>query len=174
MPRRKPLGKVALPSSRRPTCCLEMDRIKKMGFKVFAFKQRFCTAHTNVRRRYIYASNEETVTCRRTLMQRKHDDSSFDNDDVNAFFSDDVATSFEEWFNCADDMLQDDTPENDIDSFCATIGSLIDDASSLEPSLVECVATPFIESSLVDATPLRDAGAVAVAKILADALVPTR
>ena len=55
--------------SRGKTCCLEIAKVKRMGFKVFAFKQRSEDGDSE-RVRYVYASEEETVRCRRELLQR--------------------------------------------------------------------------------------------------------
>ena len=54
---------------RGKTCCLEIAKVKRMGFKVFAFKQRSEDGDSE-RVRYVYASEEETVRCRRQLLQR--------------------------------------------------------------------------------------------------------
>ena len=55
--------------SRGKTCCLEIAKVKRMGFKVFAFKQRTEDGESE-RFRYVYASEEETVRCRQELLQR--------------------------------------------------------------------------------------------------------
>ena len=55
--------------SRGKTCCLEISKVKRMGFKVFAFKHRSEDGDSE-RVRYLYASEKETVRCRRELLQR--------------------------------------------------------------------------------------------------------
>ena len=55
--------------SRGKTCFLEIVRVKRMGFKVFAFKHRSDDGDSD-RVRYLYASEKETVKCRRGLLQR--------------------------------------------------------------------------------------------------------
>ena len=55
--------------SRGKTCCLELNKLKRMGFKVFAFKQRSDDGESE-RVRYVYASDKETVRCRRELLER--------------------------------------------------------------------------------------------------------
>ena len=62
-------GSSASSPTRGKTCCLEIAKVKKMGFKVFAFKQRSEDGDSE-RVRYVYASDEETVRCRRELLQR--------------------------------------------------------------------------------------------------------
>ena len=62
-------GAAACSPSRGKTCCLEIAKVKRMGFKVFAFKQRSEDGDSE-RVRYVYASEEETVRCRRELLQR--------------------------------------------------------------------------------------------------------
>ena len=62
-------GGAACSPSRGKTCCLEIAKVKRMGFKVFAFKQRSEDSDSD-RVRYVYASEQETVRCRRELLQR--------------------------------------------------------------------------------------------------------
>jgi len=59
----------AFSPSRGKTCCLEINKVKRMGFKVFTFKQR-SEDGVSERVRYVYASEKETVRCRRELLQR--------------------------------------------------------------------------------------------------------
>ena len=67
-------GAVCLPS-RGKTCGLELAKVKRMGFKVFAFRQRSEDGDSE-RVRYVYASEKETIRCRRELLQRPREERS--------------------------------------------------------------------------------------------------
>ena len=66
-------GSAVCSPPRGKTCCLEIAKVKRMGFKVFAFKQT--SDEGELRRvRYVYASEEETITCRKKLLRRPREE----------------------------------------------------------------------------------------------------
>jgi len=67
-------GAVCSPS-RGKTCGLELAKVKRMGFNVFAFRQRSEDGDSE-RVRYVYASEKETIRCRRELLQRSREERS--------------------------------------------------------------------------------------------------
>ena len=58
---------------RGKTCCLEIAKMKRMGYNVFAFKQTSDEGESR-RVRYIYASDKETITCRKKLLRRPREE----------------------------------------------------------------------------------------------------
>ena len=107
-------------SSRGKTSCLEISKVKRMGFKVFTFKQRAEDGDAG-RVRYIYASDEETVICRRELLKRLRDNSV--TYDLSLVIDDDVF---------GDELVNDVEVATAVASDDATSDTM--DTASMEPS----------------------------------------
>ena len=58
---------------RGKTCFLEIAKVKRMGYNVFAFKQTSDEGESR-RVRYIYASDKETIMCRKKLLRRPREE----------------------------------------------------------------------------------------------------